>query len=65
METVAKLGVAIALLATGSGMAFYEWIRTKAGRPILGGRDVRQLYWIAYLAMLVLGLTVFISAIVR
>jgi hypothetical protein len=45
------------MLALGAGMAAYERSRVKAKRPLFGGRQVPTLYWCAYLALLVLGLT--------
>jgi uncharacterized membrane protein len=45
MESIEKLGAAIVFLGTGSGMVFFEWIRAKAGKPILSGNNTRQIYW--------------------
>jgi hypothetical protein len=61
-----ELGSAAAamLLAAGS-MALYEWTRAKAGRPIFAGHQAVALYWIAYLSLLVLGVTTALAAIVR
>jgi len=49
--------VAVALLAVAAVMAFYEWTRIKVGRPILKGHQAVVLYWIAYLTLGVLGVT--------
>lgn len=53
------------MLAVAAGMAFYEWRRIKAGRPILKGHQAVAVYWIAYLALFVLGATTALAAIVR
>jgi hypothetical protein len=43
----------------------YDSVRARAGRPIAGGRDIIQLYWVACLAMFVLATTSAVAAIVR
>lgn len=53
------------MLAVAGGMAFYEWTRIRADRPILSGHQAVAMYWIAYLALFVLGVTTVIAAIVR
>ena len=58
-------GIAVALIAIGVSMAFYEWSRIKAGRPIWNGSDAIQMYWAIYLGMFVLGATFFLAAIIR
>lgn len=65
MEKLQLFGAAVIFFGIGGLMVFYEWIRIKAGRPILKGRDVAQLYNITYLSMFVLGTTVMVAAIVR
>ena len=65
MEKLQLIGAAIIFFGIGGSMVFYEWIRIKAGRPILKGREVVQLYYITYLSMFVLGTTVMVAAIVR
>jgi hypothetical protein len=65
VENLQLLGAAAVMLAIAAGMAFYEWTRIKAGRPILKGHPVVAVYWIAYLALFVLGATTAIAAIVR
>lgn len=51
--------------AVAGAMAFYEWTRIKAGRPILQGHQAVILYWVAYLTLFVLGVTTAIAAVVR
>jgi hypothetical protein len=65
MENLQLLGAAAAMLAIGAAMAFYEWTRIKAGRPILSGHQAVILYWVAYLTLFVLGVTTALAAIVR
>lgn len=57
--------MAIVLLAAGGAMIFYEWSRAAAGAPLLKGREVLRLYWIAYLTLMVLGVTTGLAAIIR
>jgi hypothetical protein len=56
---------AFALLAVGGVMAFYEWKRIGAGRPIMGKSQAVVLYWCGYLTFLVMGVTTALAAIVR
>lgn len=56
-RTLQLLGTSIVMLAVAGGMAFYEWTRIKAGRPILKGHQAVTLYWVAYLTLFVLGVT--------
>jgi hypothetical protein len=65
MQMFGFLIAAAAFLATGGAMAFYEWTRVTAGRPILNGSQAVTLYWIAYLSAFTLGLTSALAAIVR
>jgi hypothetical protein len=53
------------MLVIAGGMAFYEWTRIKAGKPILNGHQAVTLYWIAYLALFVLSVTSALAAILR
>lgn len=57
--------LALAFLCAGGVMASYDFMRARAGRPIAGGRDAIQLYWITYLAMVVLAITIVLAAIIR
>ncbi len=65
MKNFELLLAAVALLALAAGMAFYEWSRIKAGRPIMNGSQAVVMYWVAYLSLFVLGVTTAIAAIVR
>jgi uncharacterized membrane protein len=65
MNIFSQFGVAIILLGAAAGMAFYEWTRVKAGRPIFNGHQAIEFYWMAYLTLLVLGTTVAFGAIIR
>jgi divalent metal cation (Fe/Co/Zn/Cd) transporter len=65
MENLQFLGVAAVMLAVAGGMAFYEWTRIKAGKPILKGHQAVALYWVAYLTLFVLGVTTALAAIIR
>lgn len=56
---------ALVFLAAGGAMAFYEWSRIEAGRPIMKGSEAIVLYWIGYLSLFVLGLTSALAAIIR
>ena len=65
MEKLELAGAAAAMLFIAGAMAFYEWTRVKAGKPILAGRQTVVLYWMSYLSLLVLGATTAVAAIVR
>jgi hypothetical protein len=65
MERLQLLLAAVAMLIVSGGMAAYEWSRTKAKRPLFGGRQVVTLYWCVYLSLLVLAVTSGIAAFVR
>jgi hypothetical protein len=65
MEKIAFLSAAVATIGIGAGMAFYEWSRIKAGRPILKGSLAIQLYWVAYFSMFVLGVTFALAAMFK
>ena len=65
MKNLEMAVAALAFLVAAGGMAFYEWSRIQAGRPILKGREVVVLYWVTYLSLFVLGVTAAIAAIVR
>ena len=65
MEKIQFVGAAIAFFAVGILMVLYENARIRAGRPILKGSEAVQLYYVSYLTMFVLGVTVTIAAIVR
>ena len=65
MPNLLLFGCALGLLAAGSGMAFYEWARIKAGTPLLEGRNVLTLYWVTYLSLIVLGLTAGVAAAIK
>ncbi len=65
LENLQLLGAAAVILAIAAGMAFYEWTRIKAGKPIQNGHQAITLYWVAYLTLFVLGVTTAIAAAVR
>ena len=65
MEKLEFVGAAVAFFAVGILMVLYENFRIRAGRPILRGSAAVQLYYVSYLTMFVLGITVLVAAIVR
>jgi hypothetical protein len=65
MEKLQFIGATIAFFAAGTLMVLYENFRIKARRPILNGSAAVQLYYVSYLTMFVLGITVAIAVIVR
>jgi hypothetical protein len=65
VQALELLGAAVILVAIGFSMAFYEWFRIKAGRPILKGSSAIQAYWMIYLSMFVLGVTLLLAAIIK
>jgi hypothetical protein len=46
-------------------MVLYENFRIRTGRPILKGSAAVQLYYVSYLTMFVLSVTVLVAAILR
>ena len=64
METLGLLGASAALFGAGLAMVLYEFSRIKAGRPILKGRDVVQIYYMTYLMMFVLAVVTAAKAII-
>jgi hypothetical protein len=65
MEKLQLIGAAIVLFAVGAVMVLCENYRIRVGRPILKGHEAVQLYYVSYLTMFVLGVTVLAAAIVR
>jgi hypothetical protein len=65
MIAITQVAGAVVLFAIGAAMVFYEWIRIKAGKPILNGHGAVQIYWMGYLASFVLGVTLMLAAILR
>jgi hypothetical protein len=63
MENLQFLGMAAVLLAVAGGMAFYEWTRIRAFRPILNGHNAVVLYWVSYLSLFVLGVAAALAAV--
>ena len=59
------LSLAVAMLGAGCGMAYYEWVRIKAKRPIMNGSQAVVLYWMAYLSLFVLGATTALAAVLH
>lgn len=64
-EVFLKLATAAVLLAAGTGMAYYEWSRIQAGRPLLSGHPAVQTYWMGYLSLFLLGVVAILSAIFK
>jgi hypothetical protein len=61
MEKLQFVGAAIAFFAVGTLIVVYESFRVSAGRPILNGSAAVQLYYVSYLTMFVLGVTVAVA----
>jgi hypothetical protein len=64
VETLQLIGASAVFLAIGGLLVFYEWSRTKAGRPILNGHQAVQLYYIGYLTMFLLAIVTAAKAII-
>jgi hypothetical protein len=56
---------AVIFLLIGGGMAYYDWLRVRAGRPIFGGHIVIQFYWVTYLSMFALAILCAVTALIR
>ena len=65
MQTLQAVAAAVAMLAAAGSMAFYEWTRIRASRPILNGHNAVVLYWVSYLSLFVLGIVTVLAAVIR
>jgi hypothetical protein len=65
MQTLQVAAMAAAMLAAAGGMAFYEWTRVRARRPILDGHQAVVFYWISYLSLFMLGIVTALAAVIR
>jgi hypothetical protein len=65
MEKLQFLGAALVFLACGGLMVFYEVYRIRIGRRILAGNDAIQLYWVSYMAMFCMAITLLAAAVIR
>jgi hypothetical protein len=65
MTLAIQFAIAIAMFIIAGGMIFYEYARSKAGRPLRNNEVTAMPYWLAYLMLLVLGTCVLVTAIVR
>jgi hypothetical protein len=65
MQNLLFSAAAAAFLLIGAAMAYYDWARTRAGRPLMGGGQSVQLYWMGYMMMFALAITCVIAAVVR
>ena len=64
MQTAIKFFVALGLLSISAGMIWYEVARKRAGRKLFPGGHA-EFYWMAYLSLAVIGITLLSSAIIR
>ena len=65
MNVLIQLGAAAGMLATASGMIYYENFRTKIGRPLSKNEHAAVPFWITYLVLIALGVCLSIAAIIR
>jgi hypothetical protein len=65
MTSAIQFAIAIAMFIIAGGMIFYEYARSKAGRPLRNNEVSAMPYWLAYLMLLMLGTCVLVTAIVR
>ena len=65
MNSVIQFGVAIGMLGISGGMIFYDYMQSKAGRPLAQNEVIAIPYWMTYLMLLVLGSCVLVTAIIR
>jgi hypothetical protein len=57
--------IAVALLGSALAMILIEIARDKTSPPVPNPGPGKVLYWITYLSLIVLGVTVLLAAIVR
>jgi hypothetical protein len=65
MTSTIQLAVAIVMFGIAGSMIFYEYVRSKAGRPLSNNEITAMPYWLTYLMLLVLGTCVLVTAIIR
>lgn len=65
MNSFFGFSVSVGMLAKAGGTIFYEYVRTRAGRPLSKKEAIAIPYWIAYLMLLVLGACVMLAAFIR
>jgi hypothetical protein len=65
LEKLALAGAGIGFLTFAAVLVFYEYVRSKAGRPILAGTNVVQLYYCAYLSSFLLAIMCLVAAAVK
>jgi H+/Cl- antiporter ClcA len=62
MNLLLLTGVALALLAIGSGMVAWEFAALRPGRHLFRNRYTRQSYWLTYFCAFVLGAVLLLRA---
>jgi hypothetical protein len=65
MNLTIKFGAPIGMLALSGIMMFYDYSRSKAGRPLSQHEHKAIPFWVMYLLLLVLGFCLLLSAIIR
>jgi hypothetical protein len=65
LDKFALAGAGISFLVFTAALVFYEYVRSKAGRPILAGTNVIQLYYCAYLTSFVLAVMCLVAAAIK
>jgi hypothetical protein len=65
MNLAIKFGGPIGMLARSGVMMFYDYSRSKGGRPLSQNGHKAIPFWLAYLVLLVLGFCLLLSAIIR
>ena len=48
MTLAIQFAIAIAMFIIAGGMIFYEYARSKAGRPLRNNEVTAMTYWLAY-----------------
>lgn len=64
MNLLFGISVAVGMFTIAGGMIFYEYARTRAGRPLGKNEAIAIPYWITYLMLVVLGACVMLAAFI-
>jgi hypothetical protein len=60
-----QFAIGLGMVAISIGMMWFEYVRNRAGRPVLKSEAVAIPYWLLYLTLLLLGSVAIIAAFVR
>jgi hypothetical protein len=65
MHWTVQFSIAVSMVGISIGMMVFEHARNRAGRPLFKSEAIAIPYWLTYLILVVLGVALMISAIIR